>query len=240
MKMFVKKNSFAETYAKERGYEYEYTDGSIEVCDHEFGEWKRKTDPDVFKEGMEIRICKKCNVTETRKLNKLRATVKLTAKSIVLKVKQSTTAVKVTTAKGDSVKSWKSSNTKVVSVNSKGKITGKKVGNATVTVTLKSGKKGTVKVKVQKKEVATSKLTVTGKTAKIKKNKLTLKKGKKETLIAAVTPVTSQQKVTFKSSDKKIAVVTSKGKITAKKTGKAKVTVQSGKKKVVITVTVKK
>lgn len=179
-------------------------------------------------------------MTETRKLNKLRATVKLTAKSIVLKVKQSTTAVKVTTAKGDSVKSWKSSNTKVVSVNSKGKITGKKVGNATVTVTLKSGKKGTVKVKVQKKEVATSKLTVTGKTAKIKKNKLTLKKGKKETLIAAVTPVTSQQKVTFKSSDKKIAVVTSKGKITAKKTGKAKVTVQSGKKKVVITVTVKK
>ena len=46
--------------------------------------------------------------------------------------------------------------------------------------------------------------------------------------------------LTFTSSNKKVAAVTSKGKITAKKPGKAKITVKSGKKKVVITVTVKK
>lgn len=143
-------------------------------------------------------------------------------------------------ARGDRIKSWKSSNKKTAIVNSKGKITGKKAGKARITVTLKSNKKATIQVKVQKKTVTTSKLTVTGKTLKIKKNKLTLKKGKKEKLIAAVTPVTSQQKVTYKSSNKKVLTVDSKGNLKAKKAGKAKITVQSGKKKVVITVTVKK
>ena len=156
-----------------------------------------------------------------------------------MKVKQSTTAIKVTMEKGDSIASWKSSKSKVATVNSKGKITGKKVGTAKITVTLKSGVKATVKVKVQKKEVTTSKLSVTGKTSKIGK-KLTLKKGKSAALAATVTPITSKQKVTYKSSNKKVAAVTSKGKITAKKPGKAKITVKSGKKKVVITVTVKK
>ena len=207
---------------------------------HSFSAWKTTTEPTALKKGVQTRTCKICNEKETKPVSKLKATITLNTKSITLKVKQSTTAVKVTTAKGDIVKSWKSSNTKVVSVNSKGKITAKKAGNATITVTLKSGKKGTVKVKVQKSTVTTSKLTVTGKTTKLKSNKLTLKKGKKETLVAVVTPITSQQKVTFKSSDKKIAAVTSTGKITAKKAGKAKITVQSGKKKVVITVTVKK
>ena len=87
--------------------------------------------------------------------------------------------------------------------------------------------------------MTTSKISVTGKTSKIGK-KLTLKKGKSATLAVTVTPITSKEKVTYKSSNKKVAAVTSKGKITAKKPGKAKITVKSGKKKVVITVTVKK
>lgn len=72
------------------------------------------------------------------------------------------------------------------------------------------------------------------------KNKITLKKGKSQVLVVARTPVTSTDKVTYKSSNKKVATVSGKGKITAKKAGKAKITVSSGKKKVVITVTVKK
>ncbi len=207
---------------------------------HSFGPWAVTTKPTALKQGVETRTCKVCRKAETRNIKKLKATIKLNVKSIILKVKQSTTAIEVTTAKGDSVKSWKSSNTKIAAVTSKGKITGKKAGTAKITVTLKSGVKATVNVKVQKKAVVTSKLAVTGKTVKIKGNKLTLKKGKSETLVAALTPVTSQQKVTYKTSNKKIAAVNSKGKITAKKLGKAKITVQSGKKKVVITVTVKK
>ena len=88
-------------------------------------------------------------------------------------------------------------------------------------------------VKVQKKAVATSKITGLQK-------KVTLKKGKKLALKPSRTPITSVQKFTYKSSNKKIATVNSKGVITAKKAGKAKITVKSGKKKFTVTVTVTK
>ena len=68
----------------------------------------------------------------------------LNMKEIPLKVKQSTAAVKVSgIASGDSIKSWKSSNTKVAQVNTKGVITARKKGKTTITV-----KSGSKKVKV--------------------------------------------------------------------------------------------
>ena len=48
------------------------------------------------------------------------------------------------------------------------------------------------------------------------------------------------EKVTFTSSNKKVATVSKTGKITAKKAGKAKITVKAGKKKVTVNVVVKK
>ena len=66
------------------------------------------------------------------------------------------------------------------------------------------------------------------------------KAGKKLTLKPSRTPITSTQKFTYKSSNKKIATVSSKGVIKGKKTGKAKITVKSGKKKYTVTVTVTK
>ncbi len=206
---------------------------------HSFGEWAEKTKPTALQEGVEARTCKTCKAEETRKTNKLKAVIKLNVKKIPLQVKKSTTAVKVVSmAEGDGIKSWKSSNPKVASVTSKGKITGKKTGTAKITVTLKSGISASVTVKVQKKAVTTTKLTVTGQS--VKKNKLTLKKGKSVTLDAVRTPITSTDKITYKSSNKKIAAVTPKGKVTGKKPGKAKITVKSGKKKVTVSVTVKK
>ena len=55
-----------------------------------------------------------------------------------------------------------------------------------------------------------------------------------------LTPITSQQKITYSSSNKKVAVVTSKGVITAKSAGTAKITVKSGSKKYTVKVTVPK
>ena len=52
-------------------------------------------------------------------------------------------------------------------------------------------------------------------------------------------PFTSMEKITFKSSNNKVATVNSKGVITAKKKGKVTITVKSGKKTVKIKVTVK-
>ena len=69
---------------------------------------------------------------------------------------------------------------------------------------------------------------------------MTLKKGKKLTLKPVITPITSQDKVSYKSSNKKVAAVTAKGVIKAKNPGTTKITVTSGKKKVTVTVKVKK
>ena len=54
-----------------------------------------------------------------------------------------------------------------------------------------------------------------------------------------INPITCTDKVKYKTSNKKIVKVTSKGKITVAKKGKAKITVVVGKKKFVCAVTVK-
>ena len=99
-------------------------------------------------------------------------------------------------------------------------------------VTLKSGKKATVTVKVQTSKVATSKITGL-------KSKVTVKKGKTLTLKPVLSPITSKDKITYKTSNKSVATVSSKGVITGKKKGTAKITVKAGKKSYVVTVTVK-
>jgi uncharacterized protein YjdB len=135
-------------------------------------------------------------------------------------------------AAGDSIASWKSSNTKIAKVSKSGKITGVKAGKATITVTLASGQKAKVTVKVQNAKVTTKKITGVS-------SKLTLAKGEKYTLSPSVTPITTTDKVKYTSANKKIATVSAKGVITAKKKGKVKITVQSGSKKKTVTVTVK-
>lgn len=124
---------------------------------------------------------------------------------------------------------YSSSNTKVATVSSKGVITGKAAGTAKITV--KSGSK---------------KATVTVKVAKVKTTKLsgvpsskTVKKGKTFTIKASVTPKNSDEKVIYKTSNKKIATVTSKGVVKGIKKGTATITVQSGSKKQTCKVTVK-
>ena len=74
---------------------------------------------------------------------------------------------------------------------------------------------------------------------KLNRRKLTLKKGKSFRLKVTLTPADSQDKITYKTSNKKIATVSKTGKVKAKKKGKVKITVISGKKKAVCTVKVK-
>ena len=162
--------------------------------------------------------------------------VSLNASSIPLQKGKSTTAVKATLTKGDSIAKWKSSNNKIATVDKKGKITAKKTGTATITVRTKKGATASVKVKVQKGKVTTKKLTITNVTDK----KLTLKKGKTFKIKTSVTPITSPDKISYASSNKKIVTVDKKGKLKAVKKGTATITVKSGKKTVKFKVTVKK
>lgn len=209
----------------------------IPALGHKWSNWKRTAAATVFKPEVQTRKCSACNKSETRNVGKkLAPKATLNASTVTLKVKQSTSRLKVTgLAKGDSVKSWKSSNSKIFTVRGKSngtcKITGKKRGTAKLQITLASGLKKTVKVKVQTVAVKTSKITVS-------KN-VTVQKGKRVTLKPVVTPFTSRQKVTYTSSNKKIATVSSKGVVTGKKKGTVKITVKSGSKSVKVTVKVK-
>ena len=198
---------------------------------HSFGAYRTTVEATVMKTGIKERTCTVCGEKETASIAKPKATIRLSAAKITVPLKKTIAGPTVTFGKGDAIKSWKSAKTSVVTVNSKtGKLTGKKAGTAKVTVTLKSGKKATVTVTVKK--ITTTKL-------KANRTAITLKKGKAFQLKVTVTPKNSQEKVTYKSSNTKIATVTSKGKITAKKKGKAVITITSGKKKITCKVTVK-
>ena len=145
-----------------------------------------------------------------------------------------TLRVKQTYKSGGKIKSVRTTNKKIVKVDKKGKITGKKAGKATVTITYTNGSRRIYQVKVQKGIVKTIAVSVN------KRNIILAKKGKSFQLKVTLTPVTSQQKVTYKSSNSKVAAVNSKGKIVAKKKGTATITVKSGNKKITCKVKVKK
>ena len=199
---------------------------------HSFGDYQTVTEATVLKVGTKERTCSVCGEKETASIAKLPKTIKLSATKITVPLGKTIAGPTVTFGKGDAIKSWKSLKTSVVTVNSKtGKLTGKRAGTAKVTVTLKSGKKATVTVTV-KKIITTTKL-------KANKTAVILKKGKSFQLKVTVTPKNSQEKVSYKSSNTKIATVTGKGKITAKKKGKDVITITSGTKKITCKVTVK-
>lgn len=218
----------SEKYEGSRKIPYEVVEKA-----HEWGSWKVTVKQTVFKAGQKQRTCSVCKGIDTAVIAKLKPTIKINMTTIPLKVKKTTTKFKVSNlASGDYVKSYKSSNKKIFTVDKKGKIKAKKKGTAKLTVTLASGKKATAKVKVQKGTVKTTKVTVNT-------SKLVLLKGGNYTLKTTVAPLTTQQKITYSSSNKKVVTVSSKGVLTAKKKGTAKITVKSGSKKKQISVTVK-
>ena len=162
----------------------------------------------------------------------------LNARSVRLKKGQSTTGLKVSMLTGDRIKSVKSSKKKIVSASIKDaakgiiRLKGKKTGKATVIITLKSGLSGKVKVKVQKSKVKTKKLRPEG------NSRLTLKTGQTYAIRSVRTPFTAQGKITYTSSNRKVAAVNKKGVLKARGKGSAKITVRSGKKKYILTVLV--
>lgn len=152
----------------------------------------------------------------------IKLSVKIAPTSATLKA--GTTKTLKATVRGASKKvTWSSSNSKIASVNSSGKVTAKKEGKVTITAKA-NGKKATCKITVKPT------LTLTP-------AKLTLTKNK-SSQIKAVLKGTSK-KIVWKSSNKSIAAVDSKGKVTGKKKGTATITATAGKLKATCKVTVK-
>ena len=158
--------------------------------------------------------------TITATLGKVSATFTVTVKnpSITAKADSSVIYTKSkTTTKINVVKdgvtgnaTFRSSNTKVATVSANGTVKAKKAGKVNITVQVGNYKQ-VVKITVKKP------------TMKLVKSSAKLKKGKKVTIKVKAAPVS---KVTFKSSNKKVATVSSKGVVKAKKKGTATITVK--------------
>lgn len=173
------------------------------------------------KDGTAVITANCGNATATCKVTVKAPSVKFAKKSAVV-YKGKTATVKATLAGVSSV-TYKSSNTKIATVNSKtGTVKGIKAG--TVTITATSGKLK-----------ATYKLTVKNPTFTLTKSSATIAKGKTTTIRSKATPVST---VTYTSSNKKVATVTGKGVVKGISKGKATITVKCNgiTKKFVVTV----
>ncbi len=204
---------------------------TIPATGHKFDSWKTVKAQSIYSGAVQKRTCNACGKKETRIVgDKLKPVLKVNAPKLQLKRRQKTQKFTLTDiAKGDSVKSWVSSNKKIVTVSGKPNGTciikaGKKTGSAKITITMRSNLKKTIGVKVQKKAVACTFIKNVPK-------KLTLKRKRSYQLKPVINPITCTYKAKYKTSNKKIVKVTSKGKITAVRKGKAKITVMVGKKK---------
>jgi len=159
--------------------------------------------------------------------------VKINKKKITIGLKEKVTLKATVYPKGASQKvTWSSSKKSVVKVNSKGQIEGKKTGKATITV--KTANKKTYKCTVTVRK-APSKISLNTYEKK-------LKAGKSFQIKVNLPSKTASYQIQYSSNRKSVAVVSSTGKITAKKKGTATIKVKAfnGKYKTIKIKVVKK
>ena len=202
---------------------------------HSFGDYKVTKASTVLAAGVKTRTCKVCGKTETAAVAKLNGTIKVVSAKVPLQVKKSVALSKLVTGltTGDSINAAACTSSKpAVAAIRGGKVVAKKAGTAVITVKLASGTFAKVTIVVQKGAVATASISVP--------TTLKLKAGEKKKLTPVVKPVTSLNKVTYSSTNTKVATVSKDGTVTAKKSGSATIKVKSGKKTVNVKVKVAK
>ena len=119
--------------------------------------------------------------------------------------------IKVKSTRGAKL-SYKTSNKKIATVNSRGVVTGKKAGTVKITITAKKSKYKTVKKTITVKVVKQNQ--------KITARNQTLTTGQRKNL-----GVKAKTGLTYKSSNPKVVTVDKKGNLKALKTGTAKITI---------------
>ena len=154
-------------------------------------------------------------VSGVSELPVLTTTVEAAARKVSLKVSNKkayvgkTTKISAKATKGARL-SYKTSNKKIATVNSKGVIKGKKAGTVKITITAKKSKYKTVKKTITVK--------VYRQKQKITASNVKLTTGQRKNLGAK-----ARTRLSYKSSNPKIVTVDKKGNLTAKKTGTAKI-----------------
>ena len=203
---------------------------TVPALGHAFGEWVTTQQATVFQTGARQRQCANCGEQQTEVIPKLTPVLKL-GKTAVKLGKMKSGSVRVTVEQGDSFK-VKTSDSRIVRAFKAGdKLTvkaRKTAGTAIVTVTTKSGLEAQLSVTVART-----------KTSKITCKSVSVRKGKKVTLKPKLTPSYSDDPITFKSNNTKIATVNARGVVKGIRKGKTTIVVKSGKKQVKVNVTVK-
>ena len=167
-----------------------------------------------------------CNVTVKAKVQtptEIKVSTITLNKTTASVTKGKTLQLTATVAPGNATNQevkWSTSNKNVATVSPSGLVTAKSAGTAIITCTAKDGSnvKATCKITVKNPVVKVTKVTL---------NKTTATLAPKETLTlkATVTPTNATNKaVTWKSSNTKIATVSSSGKVTAKAAGTVTIT----------------
>lgn len=119
--------------------------------DHWWDDWYVAKRATIKKTGLKKRECLDCYAAQTKTISKLKPFVRFSKKTVKLKTSK-TYKLKVSYAKGDSIKKWKSNNKKVAVVSKSGKVKTKKKGTAKITVIMRSGKKATCKINISAKK----------------------------------------------------------------------------------------
>ncbi len=201
-------SSSNEAYAK--------VDSKGVVTTAKAGKGKNVTITAAAKDGSGI----KASVTITiMKYGVSKVTISAPSKKIAPGKKVTLKATVSPKSAGNKAVAWSSNNETYAKVDSKGVVTTTKAGKGktvTITATATDGTKKKASVKIAIMKVPVSKITVSAPSKKIAA-------GKKVSLTAAVSPKSAGNKaVTWSSSNKKYAMVSSKGVVTTKKAGKGK------------------
>lgn len=185
-------------------------------------QWKNKADGKLYNQGASVTVTGDMEfVVNARKILVSQIALNSTGKTIEVNESFVLSAnIKPDTALDRSVQ-WSSSNTKVATVDSNGRVTAVAAGTAVIKAAAKdgSGRYAVCNVTVTEPEpeyIAVESLKITGSTKKVAP-------GKKITLKVNVSPANADnQQVIWQVSNKKYASVNSKGVVTTKKAGKGK------------------
>lgn len=111
---------------------------------------------------------------------------------------------------------WTSNDEDVASVDENGKVTAKKAGTVIITATVENGLYAEVEINVKEKTKVS-----------LSETSITLSKGSAKTLTVKFEPAEAKEKVTWSSSNTKVAKVDSNGKVTAVEKGTATITAKT-------------
>lgn len=133
-------------------YAEEYTDIPA-TSKHQWDDWYTVKSATISKTGLKKRECWDCAETQTKVIPKLKPYIKLSKKAVKLQ-ETKTCSLKISYAKGDSIKKCETNNKQIATVSKSGKITANQPGTAKITITTKSGKSATCQVTVSTKKKA--------------------------------------------------------------------------------------